>query len=303
MMNEYNILWKNIEKNKACTLPGMKRNPIITKNSKVCAMGSCFADEMGWCLRDHGINIGDHGEVIELKHLLYQWGTFFDPKNLYDCLDRLLNNSWEVKDRHFAYIEKEDVYYYLFMKIRANSNKIETVKKRLLEVETYWRDWLAQSDTIIFTLGLIEAWIDRDNGRAWQGFVGTLKPPESYENRAYFKVLSYDEALKYVKRNIEMVSNFGKKKNIIITVSPVPLASTFRNQDVITANRYSKSVLRVVAETVSMEYENVTYFPAFEIVTDCVGWPQAYKEDKRHVRIKVFAEKIAPTFLKNFCAL
>lgn len=303
MTESYNILWRNIANQKECVLPGMPKKPFITKNSKVCAMGSCFADEMGWCLREHGIDIGDHGEVKALKHLLYQWGTFFDPKNLYDCLDRLLNNSWEVKDRHFAYIEDEDVFYYLFMKIRANSNSIADVKKRLMAVEKYWKDWLEQSDTIIFTLGLIEAWIDRENGRAWQGFVGSLKPPKSYEDRAYLKVLTYEECLGYVRKNIDLVSDLGKKKNIIITVSPVPLASTFREQDVITANRYSKSLLRVVAETVSMEYENVNYFPAFEIVTDCVGWPQAYKEDKRHVRVDVFSEKIAPTFLKYFCNL
>ncbi len=301
MPEHYNILWKNIEKHDGVKLPQLPEKPLITKNSKVCAMGSCFADEMGWCLRDHGINIGDHGQVEELKHLLYQWGTFFDPKNLYDCLDRLLNNSWEVEDRHFAYIKEEDVYYYLFMKIRANSSNMDKVKKRLLEVEAYWRDWLAQSDTIIFTLGLIETWIDRENGRAWQGFVGTLKPVMSYEDRAYFKALTYEECLEYVTRCIDMVSAWGKKKKIIVTVSPVPLASTFRKQDVITANRYSKSVLRVVAETVAMKYDHVTYFPAFEIVTDCVGWPQAYKADKRHVRIDVFAKYIAPTFLKYFC--
>ncbi|MCP3876526.1 MAG: GSCFA domain-containing protein [Desulfobacteraceae bacterium] len=300
MTEPYNILWKNIENCPGCTLPKMPEKKIITKTSKVCAMGSCFADEMGWCLRDHGVDMGDHGEVEQLKHLLYQWGTFFDPKNLYDCLDRLINNSWEIKDRHFAYIPEEDVYYYLFMKIRANSNNIDIVKKRLFEVEDYWRNWLAQSDIVILTLGMIETWIDKDNDRAWQGFVGTTKPVHSYENRAYHKTLTYEECLEYVQKCIELVNGYGRKKNVIITVSPVPLASTFRKQDVITANRHSKSILRVVAETVTQLYDNITYFPAFEIVTDCVGWPQAYKTDKRHVRIGIFAQYIAPTFLKYF---
>ncbi|MFC1664991.1 GSCFA domain-containing protein [Pseudomonadota bacterium] len=279
----------------------MHRNPIITRESKVCAMGSCFADEMGWCLREHGVNIGNHGDVIELKHVLYRWGTFFNPKNLADCLDRLINNTWELEDRHFAYVPEEEHFWYLFMKIRANSPDVSVVKEKLREVEEYWRSWLREADTVILTLGLVEAWIDKENGRAWQGFLGNTVQGRSYDDRAEFKVLSYEECLSEVRKCIDLVNGFGKKKNIIVTVSPVPLEYTFRDVDVIVANRYSKSVLRVVAEIVTQEYDNAFYFPSMEVVTDCVGWPNAYKEDKRHVRIEVFAETIAPLFIEHFC--
>ncbi len=279
----------------------LHENKFITEDSKVCAVGSCFADEMGWCLRNHGVNIGDHGVVVELKHVLYQWGTFFNPMNMADCLDRLINDSWHVEDRHFAYIPNEETIYYLFMKVRANSSDLNVVKKRLKEVEAFWRDWLAQSDVVIFTLGLVETWIDKENGRAWQNFVGKVMPPKSYEDRACFKVLKYEDCLKYVKQCIDLVSNFGQKKQIVLTVSPVPLEFTFRDVDVIVANRYSKSVLRTVADTITEEYDRVHYFPSFEIVSDCVGWPNAYKEeDLRHIKVDVFAEQIAPLFLKHF---
>ncbi|MFH2060686.1 MAG: GSCFA domain-containing protein [Pseudomonadota bacterium] len=301
MSKEYNILWKNIEKSNSCLFPLMPPKKLINPNSKICAMGSCFTDRMGWYLKKSGIQLGDHYEDNKLKALFHQWGNFFDPKNLYDCLDRLINNSWEINDQHFAYIKKEEVYYCLFMKLRANSNNINKVKDRLYAVEEYWRNWLAKSDTIIFTLGLIESWIDKNNGRAWQAFVGTTKPVQPFEDRAYFKLLTYEECLQYVSKSIDLVNSYGVKKNIIITVSPIPLESTFREQDVITANRYSKSVLRVVAESVTMAYSNVFYFPALEIVTDCIGWPLAYKADKRHIKYEVFAKHIAPSFLKHFC--
>ena len=122
------------------------------------------------------------------------------------------------------------------------------------------------------------------------------------ENRAYFKVLSYEECLEYVGKCVRLINKLGKKKSIIITVLPIPLAYTFRNKDIIIANRYSKSVLRVAAENVEESYDNVYYFPSFEVVIDCVGWPQAYKgEDKRHVNLDVFSEKIAPLFIEYFC--
>ena len=47
------------------------------------------------------------------------------------------------------------------------------------------------------------------------------------------------------------------------------------------------------------KFDNVYYFPSFEIVMDCVG-PTAFKEDLRHVRPEVFSEIIAPQFLESF---
>jgi hypothetical protein len=301
MAKRLNKLWRKIEKTEGVMLPTLHKTPIITKTSKVCAMGSCFADEMGWCLREHGVNIGDHGEVADLRHMLYRWGTFFNPKNMADCLDRLITNAWEVEDRHFAYNEAEGQFWYLFMKIRANSGNLDEVKAKLKDVEDYWREWLREADTVIFTLGLVEAWVDKENGRAWQNFYGNVRSSTPYEDRAEFKVLSYEENLAEVCKAIDLVNGFGIKKNFIVTVSPVPLEFTFRDTDVICANRYSKSVLRIVAETVTQEYDNAYYFPSMEVVTDCVGWPSAYKEDKRHIQVPVFAKKIAPLFIDHFC--
>jgi len=296
-----NKIWRKIEKNKDITLPTLKENKIITTKSKVCAMGSCFADEMGWALKERGVNIGNHGEVEDLNHVLYRWGTFFNPKNLEDCLERIIKNTWDIEDRHFAFNEKEKVFWYLFMKIRANSSSLEEVKNKLYEVEEFWKNWLYESDTVIFTLGLVEAWVDKKNGRAWQSFYGNVLNSKSYNNLADLKVLSYDDCLTSVRNCVDLVSNFGKKKNIIITVSPIPLEYTFRDVDVIIANRYSKSLLRTVAEEITQDYDFAHYFPSMEIVTDCVGWPNAYKDDKRHIKVDVFKEKIAPLFIDNFC--
>ncbi len=299
MRKKYNKIWRNTPKYDVCLPPVLPESKFITKETKVCAMGSCFADEMGWWLRSKGVNVGDHGEVDDLQHLLYKWGTFFNPKNLSDCLDKVINDSWETKDEHFAFIEKEDTFYNLFMMVRGNSNDLKVVKSKLKEVEEYWKNWLEQSDVIIITLGLIEAWIDKGNGKAWQAFVGNPLSRKSFDDLAQFKALSFDECLTEVRKSIDLVNSFGKEKNIIITLSPIPLEFTFRDQDIITANRVSKSTLRVVADQICQDYENAYYFPSFEIVMDCVG-PEAFKEDLRHIKPEVFSGLIAPQFLESF---
>ena len=111
--------------------------------------------------------------------------------------------------------------------------------------------------------------------------------------------MSFDECLTEVRKSIDLVNSFGKEKNIIITLSPIPLEFTFRDQDIITANRVSKSTLRVVADQICQDYENAYYFPSFEIVMDCVG-PEAFKEDLRHIKPEVFSGLIAPQFLESF---
>jgi len=296
---KHNRIWRNTPKYDICMPPVVPDKKFLSKESKVCAMGSCFADEMGWWLQSKGINVGDHGEVDELQHLLYRWGTFFNPKNLSDCLDKVIKDSWKTEDEHFAYIEKEDTFYNLFMKVRGNSNDLDVVKQKLKNVEEYWKEWLEESDVIIITLGLIEAWINKSNGRAWQAFVGNPISRKSFQDLAEFKALSYQECLSEVKKSIDLVNGFGKEKNIIITLSPIPLEFTFRDQDIITANRISKSTLRVVADQVCQDYSNAYYFPSFEIVMDCVG-PSAFKEDLRHIKPEVFSDLIAPQFLESF---
>lgn len=56
-----------------------------------------------------------------------------------------------------------------------------------------------------------------------------------------------------------------KKK--IFTVSPIPLNFTFTDNDIVVANKYSKSMLRASVEQF-IDNKNIFYFPSFEIVQD-----------------------------------
>ena len=62
-------------------------------------------------------------------------------------------------------------------------------------------------------------------------------------------------------------ANAKVEQRVLITVSPVPLHATYRNQDVLQANCYSKSTLRSAAEEFIMANPEVAYFPSYEMVT------------------------------------
>jgi hypothetical protein len=68
----------------------------------------------------------------------------------------------------------------------------------------------------------------------------------------------------------------------MLTVSPVPLETSFSGKDCVTANAFSKSVLLVCAGQLTRQFPEVDYFPSYEIVTS--AGPASYLPDARHIR-------------------
>jgi len=314
-----NNRWKLVENSNNLYLPTVPDYQLINNDTKVCLMGSCFADEIGWVLKENNINIGEVGYVKELRHVLYPWGTFFNPLNLLHVLEHTMNVGRinfnekafikvpkDIKGNHFETDNEkltEDEYnlWCLYLKARLQSSNLEKSVAEVNEKLEKFKNSIINADVIIITLGLIEAWIDNESKKYWHSFHGNAIKKESIENRASFELLSYEKVSQAIDNIINIFHSIDKEKKIIFTVSPIPLNFTFTDKDIIVANRYSKSILRSAIEKY-IDDKKIYYFPSFEIVLDCVGWPAAYKEeDKRHIKTDVFKNNIAPLFLKNFC--
>ena len=311
-----NNRWKKIEKLDGIYLPSLKKFPIITKKSKVCLVGSCFADDMGWVLAENKIDIGEVNYIPDKKIVGYPWGTFFSPMNIYDLMEIALNQKSSeffddntfirvpsiLKGNHFektSQLELNEDFKLinLFFKARINTQDYDFAKKIIKEKLEFFRKSIINADVIIVTLGLIETWVDKNKKKAWHCFHGNPIKKISVENLAQFKQLNFNEVSGYIKKIIDLLDS--KKKKIIFTISPIPLKFTFTDKDIVIANKYSKSLLRSAVENF-VDDQNVFYFPSFEIVQDCVGWPNSYKQDKRHVRPEIFKNFIAPKFIESF---
>lgn len=117
----------------------------------------------------------------------------------------------------------------------------------------------------IVTLGLAEVWRDTATGY----YLNRQPMPSQmreFPDRFRLHVLSASEVEDYLERAIGLLKKHSPKLNIILTISPVPLAITSRAIDVIVANTYSKSVLRTAAEAIVTRHDNVTYFPSYESI-------------------------------------
>ncbi|WP_408590627.1 GSCFA domain-containing protein [Novosphingobium sp.] len=120
---------------------------------------------------------------------------------------------------------------------------------------------------VIVTLGLAECWFD-----TWTGIYLNTAPRRSllrrWPERFQLHVLDYADVLAGLEEILALLRNHGHPDlRVMMTVSPVPLTSTFRAQDVMLANTYSKAVLRAAAEAVCLRHDWVDYYPSFESVT------------------------------------
>jgi hypothetical protein len=121
---------------------------------------------------------------------------------------------------------------------------------------------LATSEVLIITLGLIETWFDQET----KLYLNRMPPygfASKNPNRFIFKRLDVYDCMPLLESACDALQQTGAK--IIFSVSPVPLQTSLSGDDCVTANEYSKSVLRVCPHRLAKRL-NVDYFPSYEIV-------------------------------------
>ncbi len=152
---------------------------------------------------------------------------------------------------------------------------------------------------LVFTLGLTEAWVSREDGACFPMCPGVVGG--TFEASRYRLVnLGFDPVRGDLERFIAQVRDVNPDLKLILTVSPVPLAATATQRHVVVATTYSKSVLRAAAGYFEAKYDFVDYFPSFEIISATPMRSQFYEPDMRevsphgvnHVMAQFFAEHV-----------
>ena len=169
------------------------------------------------------------------------------------------------------------------------------------------------------TLGLAEVWYQRrsadgDDGAAEEEQVlWRAVPSDRFDSKRHgFRVSSVAENLDNLRAIVRLVrKHCAPSASIVFTLSPVPLAATFRGVACVTANAVSKSVLRVAVDellrengvgygsSAKAERSKLYYWPAYEIIKE--GFADPYLEDGRHPKPEIVQE-VLRIFGKYYCA-
>jgi hypothetical protein len=263
----------------------------ITSKMGVFTAGSCFAQHIGRNLRKADFNVLDKEPIPDFiddslansfGYRLYsaRFGNIYTVRQLRQLLheafegQKIVDAVWTKADRFFD-----------TQRPTVEPNGFETeeflVVERARHLESV-RAAIQSTDIFVFTLGLTEAWINSSTGEVFPTAPGTIAgqfDPDIY----HFKNFAFPDVMEdfeYVRR---LVQSINANVKFLLTVSPVPLTATATGRHVTTATNYSKSVLRAVCGSLEERYEDVDYFPSFEIVSHPQMYETFFEANRRSV--------------------
>lgn len=139
-----------------------------------------------------------------------------------------------------------------------------------------------QASAVFLTLGFTETWLDGETGTV----LNFAPPPlliRKWPRRFRFFNATFTDVLDSLEALYQLITRLVRPDmKFVITVSPVPLNTTFTGNDIITANTYSKSTLRAAADAFCARHANADYFPSYEMVMS-TNPDMAWKADRIHV--------------------
>lgn len=263
------------------------------------AIGSCFARNVEERLELAGANV--LSRKMDVTDLGATSGRILGLFNKYTPFSILQELQFAAGERDFpedAYLSAgTDQFYDAQLRANSGNASIEALQARRKEINVAFAQAF-QSDVLILTLGLIEAWFDTTTGLYLDEMPAPrliMKEPDRFE----FRILSVDDcrdALREIRALLRRHSKAGQK--VVITVSPVALARTFSEQDIIIANMTSKSTLRVAAMEFASAHDGIDYYPSYEAVLHSAP-ALAWQDDRLHASDFIVG-RIIGTFLKRY---
>lgn len=274
----------------------------ISAQARVVTAGSCFAQHVARHLRErghacfetepahpllpsaiatafnYGIYSARYGNIYTARQLLQLWrrstGAFVPRDDRWDR-DGACFDPFRPTIQPFGFSSTREY--------------VEDRRQHLAAV----RKAFSEMDVFVFTLGLTECWVSREDGAVYPLCPGVAAGQFDAGCHAFLN-LTTDEVVADLRAFIEEVRDVNPDMKMILTVSPVPLAATATPGHVFAANAYSKAVLRVAAEQVS-RLPGVYYFPAYEIVS--AAGSDGFAEDRRSV-LESMVERVMALFFR-----
>jgi thioredoxin-like negative regulator of GroEL len=265
--------------------PGLHARFRLVHGEKIFTIGSCFARNIERSLEIRGFEVVTR-KIAAPDREFEEFGP--EILNNYGVPSIFNELSWALdpatpfdEDRGFAEV-MPGRYIDLHVPRGIRPTDLRTVLARRETITAITRR-VVDCRVVVMTLGLSEVWYDNDAGT----YLNMAAPrsliardPERFQ----LHVLRYAETLEHLRKIVRLLGRFCRPdQRILLTVSPVPLAATHTKRDVLVANCYSKSVLRVAADEIIAENAHIDYFPSYESIT-LSERATAWRDDLHHVQ-------------------
>lgn len=262
----------------------------LSPASRIFTMGSCFARHIENALGPYGVDLPVRGFTIPEAELPYPGPHLLNEYNAGTIAQRLnaLLGRGRIPDG--AGVEEgTSGAVDLLLHIASRPVTLERLQARRAEIAALYAQ-LPSCDTLILTLGLVEAWYDRETG-CYLNRAPSYRTVKRQPDRFEFRRFDLEDVVSLLRPVLQDLLAGGLGR-VLLTVSPVPMEVSFMPGDIVVNNSYSKSVLRCACERLARGEPRIDYFPSYEIVTS-FGHEGGFIEDGVHPRPGVVQQVIA----------
>jgi hypothetical protein len=248
------------------------KNP-ITYESKILALGSCFAE-----------NMSEKFQYFKFQITTNPFGIIFNPVSIEKLINRVVNKiEFTEKDIFFH----NDLWHcYEVHSELSNPNKEEFLK--LLNFSIFQSfNLLIQTTHLTITYGT--SWVYR-NIESNEIVANCHKVPQKQFKK---ELLSTETIEKSIQNSIDLIQKVNPTCQFIFTISPVR-----HIKDGFVENTLSKSHL-ISALHSTQNLKSITYFPSYEIMMDELRDYRFYASDMLHPN-QVAIDYIWERFSENY---
>jgi len=232
-------------------------NNSISLSDQILTLGSCFSDAIGGQLN-----------ASKISSVVNPYGVIYNPHSLHKIIRYTTLNHVPPEN---TYVQRGDVFLNYDFHSELSSLDMNNLQGRLKVTIQTTNSFLEKAHWLIITYGTAWAYEQNDTGEI---VANCHKMPQ----REFTKVLlTQKRILESFETMYQELKAINSEIKIILTVSPVR-----HLKETLELNSVSKSVLRVACHTLTTQYKDVDYFPAYEIMMDDLRDYRFYKSDMIH---------------------
>ncbi|MDQ7824936.1 MAG: GSCFA domain-containing protein [Candidatus Eremiobacteraeota bacterium] len=239
---------------------------LFSRTTPVASMGSCFAREIKRVLIERGYRyLTEEAWHPASKHASAAWERTYNLFSMRQIFEYTFGD-WKPQLRWWLAPRSgkaQDPYRRIIVYDSQAAAEEDFERHRQCSLKA-----LTTAEVLFLTLGLTELWEDREDGSVICLPSGPYVTEGGDMSRYRFRVSRYAENYRQLERIYALMKAHNPSCTIVVTVSPVHLWATFReDSDVISASCNSKSTLRALVDEFVASHQGMLYFPSYEMAT------------------------------------
>ena len=249
----------------------------IDYEDKIMTLGSCFAQ-----------NIGKKMEEVWFDTIINPFGVLYNPVSIQKSIELLIENKTFTENDLFDYrgLWQSFSQSSLFSDITAEKCLIK-INERYIPA----RDFLKKTDFLLITFGTSWVFEEKKTGNIVSNC--HKLPANDFVRRR----LTVEEIVSLYTKLFAKLRELFPKLKLVFSVSPIR-----HWKDGAHENNVSKSILLLAIEQLQKQFENVEYFPAYEIQMDELRDYRFYASDMFHpsdVAVDYIWKRFSETYFDN----